>query len=316
MAILPKAQKHKIKPVVDFSNILENDDKVIAGSIDQNGINTLIIHQKPEYRTSDGTSAIIKSTKPKDYTFFRHDFNGEKVLKTKIKNEYFNFHNVNFLPNNKILLTCGRCRYVSKTQIDKNARVFKVDGTLLRDFILGDGIEDIKIDSTGNIWTSYYDEGIFGNFGWTEPVGSSGLICWDKLGKKIWEIKPTPPIEYISDCYAMNIDSENNTWFYYYSDFYLVKLSNEKRIEYWQPKIKGSSSINIMGNMVLMAEGYDGKNFELFAANWESFDSLKKINFCTDKGVALKKGHYISSSGANIGFLHDNKIYLTHMSAL
>lgn len=35
----------------------------------------------------------------------------------------------------------------------------------------------------GRIVTSYFDEGIFGNFGWDQPLGASGLVVWDEQGR-------------------------------------------------------------------------------------------------------------------------------------
>jgi len=305
-----------VEAVVDFSEILEKDDEIITVSIDKDGINTLIIHSAPKYRTENGMFAVIKSEQPKDYTFFRHDLKGSEVLKTVIKNEYFNFHNVNYLPSKEILLICGRSRYKSETEIDKNARIYNSNGELIRDFIAGDGIQDVKIDTKGNIWTSYFDEGIFGNYGWNNPIGVSGLICWDKEGEKVWEFAPTDGLDHMSDCYAMNIDSDNNTWFYYYTEFPLVKLDNSKQITFWETNIGGSSSLNISGNKILMADGYNENNFVLFEIKKNKLKKIKKFKFKDEENDELNKRNYISSFGSNIGFLARNKIYLTNMSEI
>lgn len=307
-------KSHTVESVIDLTQILKNDDEIITVSIDKEGINTLIIHSAPKYRAENGMFAVIKSEQPKNYTFIRHDFKGNEVLKTVIKNEYFNFHNVNFLPTNEILLICGRSRYKSETEIDKNARIYNSSGELSREFIVGDGIQDVKIDTKGNIWTSYFDEGIYGNYGWNNPIGTSGLICWNKEGKKIWEFEPTDGLDHISDCYAMNIDLENNTWFYYYTEFPLVKLSDSKQIDFWGTKIEGSSSLNISDNKILMADGYDSNNFVLFEINGKKLKKSKKIKFQSKEGIELNKQNYITSFGSNIGFRNENKIYLTNVS--
>lgn len=305
-----------IKPIIDFSDKLEKDDEIISVSVDNNGINTLIIHSAPEYRTENGMFAIIKSEKPKDYSFIRHDLKGNEISRTVIKNEYFNFHNVNYLPTKEILLICGRSRYKSETEIDRNARIYNSNGELAREFIAGDGIQDVKVDIKGNIWTSYFDEGIFGNYGWNNPVGSSGLICWNDKGEKIWEFEPINGLEHMADCYAMNIDSDNNTWFYYYTEFPLVKLNNSKQIEFWETKIEGSSSLNISDTKVLMDNGYDDNNFVLFEVKGDKLKKSKKIKFQGVEKIELNKRNYISSFGSNIGFLEKNKIYLTNMKEI
>jgi hypothetical protein len=45
----------------------------------------------------------------------------------------------------------------------------------LREFLLGDGISYMPSDANGDIWTGYFDEREFGNYGWTTPVGAAGV---------------------------------------------------------------------------------------------------------------------------------------------
>ena len=306
----------KVQPIIKLSEKLESEDEIISVSVDNNGINALIIHSAPQYRTENGMFAVIKSDKPKDYTFIRFDLKGNEMFRTLIKDEYYNFHNVNFLPTKEILLICGRSRYKNENEIDKNARIYSLKGELLRDFVAGDGIQDVQIDNDGNIWTSYFDEGIFGNYGWNKPIGTPGLICWNKNGQKIWEFEPTDGLDHMADCYAMNIDSDNNTWFYYYTEFPLVKLDNSKQIKFWNTDIGGSSSLNISDNKVLMTDGYDENNFILFEIKGNKLKKTKKIKFKNEKNQELNKRNYITSFGSNIGFLKENKIYLTNMNEI
>lgn len=306
----------KIQPVIDFSNKLDKQDEIISVSIDRNGINTLIIHSATQYRTENGMFAVIKSDKPKDYTFIRFDLKGNEVCRTLIKDEYYNFHNVNFLPTNEILLICGRSSYRNENEIDKNARIYNVKGELLRDFVVGDGIQDVQVDIDGNVWTSYFDEGIFGNYGWNEPIGSPGLICWNKDGKKIWEFEPIDGLNYMADCYAMNIDSDNNIWFYYYTEFPLAKLDNSKQIKFWTTSIEGSSSLNISDKRILMGGAYGMNNFTLFEIKGNKLKKIKKVKFKDEENAELNKHNYITCFGSNIGFFAKNKIYLINMNQI
>ena len=59
-----------------------------------------------------------------------------------------------------ILLADTRCGYG-----DNNAVIADKHGNILREFCLGDGIADIITTPDGEIITSYFDEGIFGNLG-------------------------------------------------------------------------------------------------------------------------------------------------------
>ena len=68
--------------------------------------------------------------------------------------------------------------------------VYGSDGHVEGAFLMGDGIADVQSDDAGNIWTSYFDEGIFGNNGWNEPVGAPGLLCFDSTGRITWHFQP------------------------------------------------------------------------------------------------------------------------------
>ena len=62
-----------------------------------------------------------------------------------------------------------------------NAMVFDEKGCMIREFCLGDGITDVLTIPEKKIITGYFDEGILGNFGWNNPIGSCGMIEWDRL---------------------------------------------------------------------------------------------------------------------------------------
>lgn len=89
------------------------------------------------------------------------------------------------LINGHVLLAGARSVYRSVDDIEKNARVYDGEGRCIRSFCLGDGIQDLYVTPKNTIWTSYSDEGVYGNFGWDEPIGSKGLIHWDAFGEQL-----------------------------------------------------------------------------------------------------------------------------------
>lgn len=74
-----------------------------------------------------------------------------------------------------------------------------------REFLLGDGISHVQSDANGNIWTGYFDEGVFGNYGWATPAGAAGLSCFTKSGEKIWGYEAPAGFDQIDDCDALNV---------------------------------------------------------------------------------------------------------------
>ena len=78
--------------------------------------------------------------------------------------------------------------------------------------------------------TQLDDEGIFGNYGWHTPIGASGLTACNLNGDRIYDFNPSGDIEEFCDCYAINVETENITWCYYYTEFPLVKIDNCKSL--------------------------------------------------------------------------------------
>ena len=137
----------------------------------------------------------------------------------------FQFHYLRPVGDDFLLLG-ARCAYRKKGP-DKNAWLVRRDGTVLSRFCLGDGIEECIVRSDSTIITSYFDEGVFGNNGWgctyhdeyVPPVGECGLIVWTAEGVPIWKNERYT----IDDCYAISMDEQERLWFYYYSEFQLVR---------------------------------------------------------------------------------------------
>ena len=84
------------------------------------------------------------------------------------------------------LLLGARCAY-RENGPDQNAWIVSRDGAVLSRFCLGDGIQDCVVKKDGTIITSYFDEGVFGNYGWDEPLGACGLIAWTSEGTPLWK---------------------------------------------------------------------------------------------------------------------------------
>ena len=151
--------------------------------------------------------------------------------------------NIHFIQpiHGNYLLVCARSRYIDRMTFDKNAMIFGENGQLLRQFCLGDGIEQCMVNHRNQIITGYFDEGIFGNYGWTDPIGKHGLAVWSDDGHKVWENGKYP----IHDSYAVNLGDKDDLWFYYYSDYKLVK-TDLKSYSAYQPNV--SDVYNFMFN--------------------------------------------------------------------
>ncbi|MHA7628500.1 hypothetical protein [Corallococcus sp. M7] len=174
------------------------------------------------------------------------------------------FHYVQPLPDGEVLLANARCRFLSERQHERNAHVYSPDGTLLRELTLGDGIADVQTTSDGQVWVSYFDEGVFGNRCWGgggayRPIGEDGLVRFDALGQRQESgVRMALGLgQRIVDCYALNVASEQETWFYSYSDFPLVRMRPGQPSTVWQSPVRGAHAITVSDTHVLFGGGYD-----------------------------------------------------------
>ncbi len=175
---------------------------------------------------------------------------GEELL--ELGRQKMNFHFIQPI-GDRILLLGARARLYNNGSPDQNAVFMNREGKVEFRTCFGDGIQDCLVMQDGRIVTSYFDEGILGNFGWHQPLGASGLVVWDDQGSVLWKNTNHAMI----DCYAMNIDEQDHLWFYYYNEFNLVKTDFKSEWVY-RPDISGSSSLLIMKSHtgVIMDSGY------------------------------------------------------------
>ncbi|MFI7578403.1 hypothetical protein [Micromonospora sp. NPDC049497] len=62
--------------------------------------------------------------------------------------------------------------------------------------------------SCGKLWVGYFDEGVYGNFGWggpgPAPIGATGIARFTETLHPEWHF-PTDDLSPIDDCYALNV---------------------------------------------------------------------------------------------------------------
>ena len=264
----------------------------IAFNVGPNGeVYILLAVHALDYRTKDnGFASFVKIVPdtPQQYRVLVLR-KGEVEFDIAIRGERFNLHTVQPLGND-LLLACSRSAYRGEHDVDLNARVYSRDGAFLREFLLGDGVETIQTTSSGEIWTSYFDEGVFGNYGWHDPVGASGLVAWNKAGDKVYEYDAVGPVGAIADCYALNVASDEDVWCYYYTDFPLVHLHQKRIARTWKVPVTGSHAFAVAGEHVLFAGGYDKRDmFQLVRLAPDGTSRLVgEFDLIGDDGAAVK----------------------------
>lgn len=111
------------------------------------------------------------------------------------------------------------------------ADVYDEAGHVLRVLDLGDASKDLQTTRGGNIWVSYFDEGVYGG-----GIGHQGLVCFDSSGSVIFgylDFAQQNGLPCIDDCYAMNVVGQNEVWISYYADFPLVSIRDFRLYRLW-----------------------------------------------------------------------------------
>lgn len=220
-----------------------------------------------------------------------------------------NIHSIQPLPDDQWLLTCGRTRWEGQNT-ERNGLIYNSQDRCVGKLLLGDGIESVQTTKRGTIWTSYFDEGIFGNFGWQDPIGKSGLCAWDRQGNRVYEFQPRLGLDSICDCYALNVENDNSVWFYYYTRFPLVHWRNGQVSESWSLSIKGSSAFAISRGFAMFRGGYGNEDeFHLFQLSLGKGSSrARRFTVHDDRGRRLKN-FQVTARARTLCILASHELY-------
>jgi hypothetical protein len=224
-------------------------------------------------------------------TFLRHDGTAE-LQTTQLDGLHLALPRVQPLPGDEVLVVGSRCMN-SASGPEENASVYGADGDKLRSFTLGDGIQDVQTTASGDIWVSYFDEGVYGNYGWDQPLGHSGLMRFDGTGGAVWRYDPPDPQRPIDDCYALDVGSDS-TWACYYSDFPVVRIQGDE-IRMWQNEVSGAHAIAATDGAVLFVGGYQENASRVVLARLgaESTDPIATFELRTPDGLVLREASAI-----------------------
>ncbi|MFL5339503.1 MAG: hypothetical protein ACJ8F7_04980 [Gemmataceae bacterium] len=300
----------RLSPIASIADFV-GEGELVAFGVGPEGTAYLVAALNPvDYRDLSGSGASFPKTIAEPQQRYRVvAFSGaELISETPIDNERFNIHHVQPLGDH-LLLVCCRSHYRGPSDFERNGRVYDRSGKLVREILLGDGIQSVQTTGEGVIWTSYFDEGIFGSFGWQAPVGSSGLVAWDSAGNKLYEFETRPGLD-ICDCYALNVESERDVWCYYYTEFPLVRLRSRRIDSVWRTPLAGSDAFAVLGEHAVFRGGYkDRETYQVFElGRGDKVNLLGKIALQDEKGSKLMSDWAVGRANA-IWSVRNNLVY-------
>lgn len=306
--MLKKTIKHQVELTYDFEDDL-NGYTIIDSSIGPRGeICILAVNKVPEY--IDGMFPPVQTADGHDYKAIILSKGHKKEV--IVKNQKWNYHFIQPMENDRIVLVCARSHLYENGVFDRNARVFDMSGNQVNAFLLGDGIQNFYVTKGNNIWTSYFDEGIFGNNGWNQPIGSYGLRAWDSDGNGQYKYPNMDP-HFISDCYALNVMSDDEVWFYYYTDFEVARYYKGS-IDYFKPNIEGSDGFIVYEDYVLFRGGYSKHDKYILTKMFPGNRLTRKcvLTLMDEKKKAIK-AESINCRGSLLLLMTEKKAYLADL---
>ena len=232
----------------------------------------------------------------------------------------FAFPVFDIFSDGRVVIAASRCRWRGKDDYDLNGLIYNpATGERIR-FLAGDGIQSLSVDNQSRIYISYFDEGVFGNFGWGNPgpigSGAGGVNCFNDCGERIWYFNSVDGSgEFISDCYAMNVN-QNNAYVYYYTDFSLCRIGSEFERKYWKTGLSGCHHFAISDEAILFSGEYDegpskfhlAKKFEYKLSKFTDVKAKLELGKLTREGQTIARGanvHYFNQDGWFRASIHD-----------
>lgn len=162
----------------------------------------------------------------------------------------------------------------------------------MADGTLGDGIQEVFTTPSGKVWVGYFDEGVYGNYGWgapgPEPMGAHGIVRFASDLTVDWQYPYDAEGGAISHVYAMNVDAET-AWSSYYTDFPIVRIA-ENEVSTWRGGSDGARALLVDDARCALIGGYGAKKHRALLG------SLNSGGFVPEAAAAL-----LLPGGAELG---------------
>jgi hypothetical protein len=186
-----------------------------------------------------------------------------------------------------------------------SATIYDATGKILKELDLGDGSKDVQTTAQGNIWVSYFDEGVFG-----DGIGSAGLVCFDRTGKPLfnyaeWAEKTQAP--FIDDCYALNVMTDDEVWLSYYSGFPLVRIKRFELENIWKEFGSISHGFAIRSGTVVYKKAYVRN--QLFRCSLDSPCNHEPLEVVDQNGGTIEGEWTIAARGPALYLMTGSALY-------
>ena len=109
-------------------------------------------------------------------------------------------------------------------------------------------------------------------------------------GNRLYEFEAKCGLDFMADCYALNVASDADVWCYYYDSFPLVHLRAGQIDAVWKIPIHGSHAFAISEGLALFQGGYNkSQTFHLLELqSGTKTQELAQIRIEDEHGIALR----------------------------
>lgn len=253
---------------------LTSTERMVACNVDAAGRPVVLATERPDLavaRVVAPNGVAFPATRPAEpcpAAVYVHDGGWQRIPIVRLPAAN---GSIELLPDDEILLVGSRCAAYGDGTFDDNAFVYGLDGSCRAAFCLGDGISQLAADRAGTVWTAYFDEGVFGNYGWggdgaPKPLGAAGLVRWSARGERLWKFRATGAVESIIDCSQINVADEA-VWISYYAFHHLVEIRDGEVGEAWPLARQGVRAMAPVDRSVLIVSGDEALWFDRTATD-------------------------------------------------
>ncbi len=293
-------------PITPIVNLHEEMKGAIPLSIaigHSNDVFVLLAKEQPPL--INGMFPATVTEKAYSYQVIHLKDNQKTVL--HLPEENWNYHYVQPIDDGHVLLVCSRSYYHDAENIEENARVYDKNGHLIRSFCLGDGIEHVYVTKNQEIWTGYFDEGVFGNYGWEKPIGRSGLVGWDASGRKMDSLEEDREYS-IFECLALNGAADGGIWFFFSIES-KIGVRKEGRTVYYSPEGMGFQSFAVNGETVVAHSGEGGRALFELRREGNEYKTVREIELIKPDGAPLEP-QLVNNRENMLLFLDGDELYM------
>lgn len=305
--MMTKHETIELKPEAIWQDELAGYTLRNASLGSNNEICLLLANSVPDL--IDGSFPQSKTTEFIDYKVILFSDDVKKII--PIPRQPWNYHYIQLLGEDQLLLVCARAIKYENGEVDENARIFDTRGNFVRSFCLGDGIEQISASADKKIWTGYFDEGVFGNYGWDDPIGKHGLINWTEFGEVIYTYEQ-PDKHFIMDCFALNVLPNKEIWFTCgLWDSQIGSRRNGKTTYYMNEEVPNHlSAFAVTGDYLLSDDKArnDGV-FHLAKRTDAAYHKVYELKFINSAGNQIRPV-FVSGRGSKLLLQGENESYL------